>query len=259
MSRRPYAAAVVGATLCWLALPAHGQEITDPELQTYIDAASAVPHYDSLSALELTALLLEARAFIGADALAMQVAADNTVQTSGRPREAVISGSAVGNQGITAVNQSSGEANNQGNAVAIAVVGPGTPSLRAVDANATQVMTRNSVTTAASLETRIEDSFNGVSGIAQVNQAAGHVNNQLNLFALALGEAAGPAGAPMADAQLGQIGSEEDSALSDTGAEKHITIANSFNGFDGVAQVNISAGNLNQVGNVLGVSVRATP
>ena len=153
------------------------------------------------------------------------------------------------------VNQSAGEANNQANVTAVALAN--VPSLNLADVNVRQVLVGNTLTTSADTDAAIVDSFNNTTGIVQVNQAAGSLNNQVNALALATGGGLGPIGALLADAQLDAIGGEADNEFAIEGAiENRGTIANSFNSFRGIAQVTQASGNLNQVGNVLGVSVQ---
>ncbi len=60
----------------------------------------------------------------------------------------------------------------------------------------------------------------------------------------------------LGDSELGAIGGPDDNTLvEDLENPRSDTLVNSFGGFTGLAQVNQSSGDLNRIGNVLGVSV----
>jgi len=93
------------------------------------------------------------------------------------------------NQGIVGVNQSVGNMNNQGNAVAIAAgllrdtVGGVVIALAEADLG--QVNAENIVLEQASQKLDwIQDSINNNHGITSVNQSAGNMNNQGNVVAI---------------------------------------------------------------------------
>jgi hypothetical protein len=101
----------------------------------------------------------------------------------------------------------------------------------------------------------IDDSFNGFEGIAQVNQAAGSLNNQGNNLAIAVTNAKpvdpngtdGTTGLSHAQAAVDKLNyANVHYSQCDTLTD---SITGSFNGFDGIAQVNQSAGYMNNQNN----------
>jgi hypothetical protein len=122
----------------------------------------------------------------------------------------------------------------------------------------------------------IAGSFNNGTGIANVNQAPGNLNNQANEVALSLGSSGAVIQAPTAsDTYVGmyceaQVVSVQYNGIlydpaTDTrtaagnvyntgGFNKSDTIENSFNGFTGLANVNQSAGSLNNQGNAVAIA-----
>lgn len=99
---------------------------------------------------------------------------------------------------------------------------------------------------------RIDRSFNGIEGIAQVNQSVGNFENQANVVAMAMG---GTAEGVFGDlsAAVGVIYKDNTVKVRDAVLGSHIN--NSFNNMSGVAQVNQSSGGLNNQHNVLVVGV----
>lgn len=99
-------------------------------------------------------------------------------------REALISNSINSNAGITAVNQATGNINNQANAVSIAV------SLQAGVALSEGLLGQETSNNQnferdISKSTTISASVSGNTGITQVNQSAGNLSNQSNLVSVA--------------------------------------------------------------------------
>jgi hypothetical protein len=122
----------------------------------------------------------------------------------------------------------------------------------------------------------IRNSFNSGAGIANVNQAPGNLNNQANEVALSLGnEGTLAAGATPPDTFYGmyceaQVVTVQYNGIlydpvTDTRTDAHNTyntggftktdtINNSFNGYTGIANVNQSAGSLNNQGNAVAIA-----
>jgi len=160
--------------------------------------------------------------------------------------------------GIAQVNQAAGSGNNQGNSVTAAItqfpkgreeaVGISVTDLDVIQANFLNLV----VTIGGRYEDEIERSFNGFTGIAQVNQAAGYGNNQKNTVGVAANVNTEGALA-IADTDLVQV-----NALNAVINGPHVTISaeieRSFNGGTGVAQVNQSPGSLNNQSNSVAVS-----
>jgi hypothetical protein len=133
----------------------------------------------------------------------------------------------------------------------------------------------------------ISTSFNSGTGIANVNQAPGNMNNQGNEVALSLGTKGTPAGTvtippdffegmyceaqvvsvqyngilftpnnPTTDQtpDLGGTRINAANTYNTGGFDKSDTISESFNGFSGIANVNQSAGSLNNQGNAVAIA-----
>jgi hypothetical protein len=177
-------------------------------------------------------------------------------------RDAIIGsiGGGEANTGIVNVNQSSGNMNNQGNAVSVAVdvddpnppsnpppILPPPPSENppTIDPNGGFANSQahveqvngqedgegpggNLVDTVNLLfrDAVIENSINGNRGIVNVNQSPGSMNNQANLISVAVSLRAG--GVALSEADLGQVNSANDVHESDTspvsGDDFHIGI-----------------------------------
>jgi hypothetical protein len=100
-------------------------------------------------------------------------------------RDALMYNSVLGNIGITAVNQSAGNINNQGNAISIAF--SLSPGVALSDVALGQWNTGNSVFESnVSKQAVINASISLNTGITQVNQSAGNLGNQLNAVSLAV-------------------------------------------------------------------------
>lgn len=189
------------------------------------------------------------------------------------------------NSGIVNVNQSSGNMNNQGNAVSVAVdfvvIPPTTPTpndpgdpvdpdggfahsqahIEQVNGEESEEGEGNLVDTVNLLfrDAVIEASINGNQGIVNVNQSPGSMNNQANLVSLAVSFADG--GVALSEADLGQVNSWNDVHESDAtpvsgqnpliGINKNADITGSINNNTGIIGVNQAAGNMaNQANNV---------
>jgi hypothetical protein len=180
---------------------------------------------------------------------------------SGEPewttKEDYTSGSVNGNIGITLLNQSSGNMNNQGNEVSASVsASPETGGFAEAQASAGQNNDNNYVyeyqyfqasNYEFDLSTNswykldiIENSINGNTGITVVNQSAGNMNNQTS--AISLGADLGGAMVALSEADLGQYNTNNyvENHNTATGA----MISGSVNGNTGITNVNQSAGNM---------------
>lgn len=171
------------------------------------------------------------------------------------------------NNGITTVNQASGNNVNQGTAIAVAIdegkngngeepppggeqLGPGFAEAQAAgeQRNHTNIVDSESIIFRDSL---IQNSVNDNSGITAVNQATGNMINQANIVSLALSLEAGVA------LSEGLLGQDNTGNLNDEfDVNKTAKIIGSVNGNMGITQVNQSAGNLANQANA--VSVAAT-
>lgn len=99
-------------------------------------------------------------------------------------KAALIFGSINDNVGITQVNQSAGNANNQLNAVDIGI-GAGS-AVALSEAALGQTNTGNHTDEVATVRTsQMVDSVNGNAGITSVNQTSGNMNNQATVISIA--------------------------------------------------------------------------
>jgi hypothetical protein len=203
----------------------------------------------------------------------------------------LITGSITGNAGITTVNQSAGNMNNQANLVSVAWAnvggGPGTtpPGTDPGDPNNTghansqvageQILGNGSAGFVDNPETGrrehvleqgqgntvytinvpfrdaiIRGSVNENSGVTQVNQAAGNINNQANGMSLAFTFYNGIA---LSDHALGQWNAGN--TVEEHNVSKFALIAGSVNDNSGVTQVNQTAGTLANQSNTVSLAV----
>lgn len=185
---------------------------------------------------------------------ALAAAAPGFGQTSQSAGANSVDASANRFQGVLGVNQDAGAGNDQANAVA-AATSAGDPSAAmariSIDAEAGPTCQ-----IAPSVQTNtISASFNNSVGIAQVNQATGEGNAQINAVALAFddGAAFSPA---LTDIQLKAVAGPATAAgASSAAAGSGNSIDNSFNGFNGIAQVQQIAGDRNVVVNVVSIAM----
>jgi hypothetical protein len=179
----------------------------------------------------------------------------------------IIAGSIIGNAGITGVNQSSGNMNNQANLVSVAWANvsvedppgddnpPGDPG-NTGHANSQvageQRLERNTVHTVnvPFRDAVIRGSVNDNTGVTQVNQSSGNINNQANGLSLAFTFYNGIA---LSDTALGQWNA--DNNVEERGVSKLASIAGSVNLNTGVTQVNQTAGVLANQSNVVSLAV----
>lgn len=230
---------------------------TMEELTAYAEALALDAFWDIQDTATLEQALENAGAVLSSNALTEQVLSGNQVVDSVSERRARITGSFNDNTGLIGVNQSAGPLNNQANVVAVAFAGADVGALRLNDADVVQRLENNTLTTSIDrLSVNVDNSFNNIVGILGLNQVAGSLNNQANVVALTFGGDAGPAAQILSEAVLAQVGDENDNQLVENKpTENEIRTSNSFNNFTGVAQVSQTAGNFNQVANVLGISV----
>jgi len=192
-------------------------------------------------------------------------------------KTAAIYNSVLLNTGITNVNQSVGNMNNQGNVVAVAIdtprqPGPGDPTGGSGFSNAQASVDQkqwgivevdevpvvdqvailgNTIRSINILwrESIIQDSVNTNTGITNVNQAAGQMNNQANATALAVCLDGAVA---LSETDLGQ--STILGAVYETNTLKTALIDGSISYNRGVTFVNQTSGNMANQGNALSLS-----
>lgn len=189
-----------------------------------------------------------------------------------------IIGSISGNVGITSVNQSSGNMNNQSTVIAFAWdlpenppgppgpgQDPGNTGFAHAQLAASQYMLTNIVDTVNIVfrDAILTNSVNGNIGITAVNQSAGNINNQANGLSLAVSLSNGIA---LADTALGQFnqgnlsGTNQHDTTAVTGqsernVSKQVLIQGSISGNLGITQVNQAAGNFANQSNTVTLAV----
>jgi hypothetical protein len=175
----------------------------------------------------------------------------NSVDESDVTRYDEIVASVLGNIGITLLNQSSGNMNNQGNVVSAAVSNNGFAEAQAAvgQNNYSNDVDSLDVTRYDSID-GYDSSINGNLGITAVNQSCGNMNNQTTAVALA----AGLEGTTvvLAEADLGQT--VVNAQVYELSVTKWDHITDSINGNHGVTAVNQSSGNMNQQANVVSIA-----
>lgn len=171
-----------------------------------------------------------------------------------------------GNTGITSVNQSSGNNNNQGTVISFGLDAstpppPPGPGPDPADPNGgfaesqvagSQYIANNIIRTVNIVfrDALLVNSVNGNTGITAVNQASGNVNNQSNAISIAVSLRAGVS---LSDAALGQFVTGNSSIESDV--SKSTQALSSISRNTGITQVNQSAGNFGNQSNVVSLSV----
>lgn len=197
-----------------------------------------------------------------ADVVGNQVNQDNQACQNCAEKTSELLDSLKWNTGISTANQATGNANNQGNLVSVAVDvgGNGTNGGGPQDgggfanaqASVEQRNTDNTVEATLILwrESKIEGSINDNTGITNFNQAAGQLNNQINATALA---ACLNGAVALSEADLGQA--TFGYAVLESVTLKTTLIEDSVQGNTGVTFVNQSSGNAGNQGNVLSLAV----
>ncbi|HBB55838.1 MAG TPA: hypothetical protein DCZ49_06590 [Hyphomonadaceae bacterium] len=164
-----------------------------------------------------------------------------------------------GHRGIGQLNQESGIANQQANLLALAALkaSPSTEIGLISAASVQQTAISNRVNRYdLDGENRIDQAFNGASGVVQVNQAIGVGNSQANLFALAFAPASAEADVfALSDIGLSQVASDNEAANGEIVINARNTISQSFGNFSGAAQVSQTAGALNLVANAITINI----
>jgi hypothetical protein len=180
------------------------------------------------------------------------------VEESGISHASLIQDSFLNNGGIVSVNQDSGNINNQANVRVIALAAGGA-DLNLPSVDLARASSDNAVISSGGSHTdSIVGSFNDTTGIVGVNQSSGNLNQQANVLVMAVGLRMTPEVALLDDHALGDvIPNQTDATGGDPTSPRSESIVDSFNNFTGIAQVSQSAGNQNEVSNVIGVSVNA--
>ena len=154
--------------------------------------------------------------------------------------------------GIAQVNQGAGYLNNQGNVAALGITGTTGVGLSMVEAAVEKTNIGNAlVVVGCNFSDTITSSFLNFTGVAQVNQGSGCLNNQNNV--LALGANNGGVGL-VAENDTFLSMQNSGNAASITNTPSTATIGNSFNGGRGIAQVNQAPGSLSNQANIVSIS-----
>ena len=199
--------------------------------------------------------------FTGQDFVGQVSIINNTIREANGFYRVQLLNAFQGFTGVAQVNQAAGALSNQVTYVGIAGLG-GNPQNSGLSMSYVSRVQKNSLTTSNSTyQAHIKGvSFAAGSGIALINQAAGHLNTQLNAFNLAIG---GRAAQEFTDFQLGAI-SSQNRVISDPDAPNVRDVKlelekGSFQDFAGIRGTSQIAGNLNQVTTIFNVRVITVP
>lgn len=201
-------------------------------------------------------VFLDANQAAEAEAIANQDNFGNFVDEGENETTDDIFDSVNGNEGVTSVNQSAGDINNQGTAISFAeATGGSSFAFADAQASASQFNEFNEVVSGPDefRTASIAGSINENTGVTTVNQAPGVLSNQLNAIAVAV---AGDFGVALSEADLGQF--SDDNFVDQFFTDYSATISSSVNNNSGVTAVNQSAGNMANQANVLAVSAAGT-
>jgi hypothetical protein len=189
---------------------------------------------------------------------------DNQAAISGIVSTANIQNSFNAFIGVAQVNQASGYLNNQGNILAAGLTGKigdqQTFGISMVEAAVEKTNRNNQLALTDNVTTdNIQDSFNAFQGLAQVNQASGHLNNQNNV--VVLGTNLNTSGLSAENDTFLSMSNTDNllsvSATANVPASGVISTSNimdSYNAFTGVAQVNQTSGALNNQTNITSIA-----
>jgi hypothetical protein len=174
----------------------------------------------------------------------------------------LITGSVNHNTGITSVNQSGGNLNNQTTSISFAFVdashryhGRGRHHYGSALADSQvageQKMHHNTIYTVniVKRDALITKSVNNNSGITAVNQSVGNINNQANAISIAASRKVGVA---LSDVALGQVNAGN--KTTEYKVAKSAQITGSVNANQGITAVNQTAGNMANQSNVVSLS-----
>lgn len=183
----------------------------------------------------------------------------------------LLGGSINDNTGVFGVNQDVGNMTNQANVVAVAGIADVFEAFADAQAHVDQENSENTSTEFEILRdlngdpitdpnadpatflvnklASITDSINRNTGVINVNQNSGNMQNQSNAVSAAIGVGALVA---LSDSDLGQVNS--DNHVDEFETVKTATITGSINGNSGIVNVNQSTGNMNNQGNVVSLA-----
>jgi len=161
--------------------------------------------------------------------------------------------------GIGQFNQNAGDNNNQANATVIALA-PHDNSAALAQLIGSSLNVGTTTSTKRTLQVNgIDNAFNDFTGIGQVNQVTGNGNVQVNAIALAFAPDAQFSATALSDLDLALVAGPNDDSPSSALPDSANHVAQSFNGFTGIAQVQQIAGDRNIVTNVVAVALGTGP
>ena len=165
-----------------------------------------------------------------------------------------------GFSGIALINQAAGALNHQTNYLGVTGTPGGAPATGTSLNYASRVKGNSLATSNNSYEAHIRgSSFASGSGIALVNQAAGHMNTQLNAFHLTVGKQA----ENLTDTQMGAISSNNHLTSNPSAPNNHSAKLEldkgAFQDFTGIWSSNQIAGNMDQVTTIFNLRVITVP
>ncbi len=239
------------AAVALLHLAAPWAAAADEEPSSHLDLTLA----PGGATLEGAAAIAEVYGGYSADVVVVQGNTYNFVDQAGVTNISNIDGSFNGNSGIAQVNQSTGNLDNQANVVAMAIGGSAEGGFGHLSATVGVVYEGNKVIVKdAVLGSHINNSFNNMSGIAQVNQSSGGLNNQHNVVAVGVDLSGATDFIALSDTALAEHTGGNEITI-EGGFEADNSITNSFNNYSGIAQVNQVAGYGNTTAQTVAVTV----
>jgi hypothetical protein len=273
------------ASLVLFAGPAFAQESspTDPNLVVVDRTIKRIATAEAI----LVSTLVDARATIRSEPEKFAESMVTANQTNERnkacgncaEKDDIIVNSGNSNKGIVSMNQASGNNNNQGTIVSVAIdagdpppappppapppAAPNGVGFAHASAAATQSQVSNNIDSVNLLyrDANLTNSLNSNQGLIYANQSAGNMNNQLNVLSLAFSLA--KSGVALSEAALGQFNAqgrvgESNSTTSNVGINKVARITNSLNDNVGIFGVNQAVGNMANQANIVSVAAIGT-
>lgn len=201
-------------------------------------------------------LVIIAGAGAFADGIVNQAIYDNVVVDTGTTRGTLLQNSVLNNIGITQINQDAGIGANQANIVLIAITaGAGNSNSISLASFYGEARESNNSITVSNVNRSnvIQDVLSGSSGIVQINQNSGTLNQNLNAMALAIGFGNGNAAVSLTDAGLSNASSNVQ--YSADGSIQQSNVISGLSNFHGIAQINQTAGDGNIVRNTMVIGV----
>lgn len=204
---------------------------------------------------------IDVSSYGGATIAVFQSIIGNTIVDTDTRTAVSILGSGNNTHGILQFNIDGGNASNQANVHAIAIVGGANGAVLAPSIHVTRLTGGNILAVSGTdRSTSIVGSFNNSSGLFAINVNAGNLNNQVNAFAMTFGTGGNgeKAVVRVSDTTLSHVKSDP-SDVEITGENKRTdSIQDSFGNFSGVLQVNVASGDGNKMSitSTVNVSVR---